>query len=194
MPTNERLEFLGDSVLGLVITEALYERFPDLDESRLSPLRSGIVNMRALAAIARELELGAALKIGKGEEVTGGRDKNSILADAFEALVGAIYLNHGFAKTTDIVMRLMKSAIDEALSRGAGLDGKTALQEIVAAAGWQPPEYRVTESGPDHDKSFVAVAVVNGETYQEGHGKSKREAEQVAARLAFEAISQLTDK
>ena len=194
MPTNERLEFLGDSVLGLVITEALYERFPDLDESRLSPLRSGIVNMRALAAIARELELGAALKIGKGEEVTGGRDKNSILADAFEALVGAIYLDHGFAKTTDIVMRLMKSAIDEALSRGAGLDGKTALQEIVAAAGWQPPEYRVTESGPDHDKSFVAVAVVNGETYQEGHGKSKREAEQVAARLAFEAISQLTDK
>jgi ribonuclease-3 len=194
LPTNERLEFLGDSVLGLVITEALYERFPDLDESRLSPLRSGIVNMRALAAIARELELGAALKIGKGEEVTGGRDKNSILADAFEALVGAIYLDHGFAKTTDIVMRLMKSAIDEALSRGAGLDGKTALQEIVAAAGWQPPEYRVTESGPDHDKSFVAVAVVNGETYQEGHGKSKREAEQVAARLAFEAISQLTDK
>lgn len=188
------MEFLGDSVLGLVITEALYERFPDLDESRLSPLRSGIVNMRALAAIARELELGAALKIGKGEEVTGGRDKNSILADAFEALVGAIYLDHGFAKTTDIVMRLMKSAIDEALSRGAGLDGKTALQEIVAAAGWQPPEYRVTESGPDHDKSFVAVAVVNGETYQEGHGKSKREAEQVAARLAFEAISQLTDK
>jgi ribonuclease-3 len=194
LPTNERLEFLGDSVLGLVITEALYERFPDLDESRLSPLRSGIVNMRALAAIARELELGAALKIGKGEEVTGGRDKNSILADAFEALVGAIYLDHGFAKTTDIVMRLMNSAIDEALSRGAGLDGKTALQEIVAAAGWQPPEYRVTESGPDHDKSFVAVAVVNGETYQEGHGKSKREAEQVAARLAFEAISQLTDK
>ena len=194
LPTNERLEFLGDSVLGLVITEALYERFPDLDESRLSPLRSGIVNMRALAAIARELELGAALKIGKGEEVTGGRDKNSILADAFEALVGAIYLDHGFTKTTEIVMRLMKTAIDEALSRGAGLDGKTALQEIVAASGWQPPEYRVTESGPDHDKSFVAVVVVNGVTYQEGHGKSKREAEQVAARLAFEAISQSFDK
>ncbi|MFM8843001.1 MAG: ribonuclease III [Actinomycetota bacterium] len=190
LPTNERLEFLGDSVLGLIITEALYQRFPDLDESRLSPLRSGIVNMRALAAIARELELGASLKIGKGEEVTGGRDKNSILADAFEALVGAIYLDHGFAKTTDIVMRLMKSAIDEALSRGAGLDGKTALQEVVAASGWQPPEYKVTESGPDHDKSFVAVAVVNGIAYQEGHGKSKREAEQVAARLAFEALSQ----
>lgn len=188
------MEFLGDSVLGLIITEALYERFPDLDESRLSPLRSGIVNMRALATIARELELGAALKIGKGEEVTGGRDKNSILADAFEALVGAIYLDHGFAQTTAIVMRLMKSAIDEALSRGAGLDGKTALQEIVAASGWQPPEYRVSESGPDHDKDFVAVAVVNGVTYSEGQGKSKREAEQIAARLAFEAISQTSEK
>ena len=194
LPTNERLEFLGDSVLGLVITEALYERFPDLDESRLSPLRSGIVNMRALAAIARELDLGASLKIGKGEEVTGGRDKNSILADAFEALVGAIYLDHGFAKTTEIVMRLMKNAIDEALSRGAGLDGKTALQEIVAASGWLAPEYKVTESGPDHDKDFVAVAIVNGISYQEGHGKSKREAEQVAARLAYQAITKNIEK
>lgn len=190
MPTNERLEFLGDSVLGLIITEALYERFPDLDESRLSPLRSGIVNMRALASIARELQLGTALKIGKGEEVTGGRDKNSILADALEALVGAIYLDHGFAKTTQVVMQLMAPAIEDAVARGAGLDGKTALQEIVAASGWQPPEYRVSESGPDHDKDFVAVAVVNGVSYKEGHGKSKREAEQVAARLAYEEITQ----
>ena len=150
--------------------------------------------MRALAAIARELDLGASLKIGKGEEVTGGRDKNSILADAFEALVGAIYLDHGFAKTTEIVMRLMKNAIDEALSRGAGLDGKTALQEIVAASGWLAPEYKVTESGPDHDKDFVAVAIVNGVAYQEGHGKSKREAEQVAARLAYQAINKNIEK
>ena len=98
LPTNERLEFLGDSVLGLVVTEALYEKFPDLDESRLSPLRSGVVNMRALAIIGRDLGLGTALRIGKGEEVAGGRDKNAILADAFEALVGAIYLAHVFAK------------------------------------------------------------------------------------------------
>lgn len=174
----------------MVITEELYKRFPDLDESRLSPLRSGIVNMRALATIARELELGAALKIGKGEEVTGGRDKNSILADAFEALVGAIYIDHGFTVTTEVVMRLMANAIEDAVSRGAGLDGKTALQEIVAASGWPPPEYKVTESGPDHDKDFVAVALVNGITYKEGHGKSKREAEQVAARLAYEEIAQ----
>jgi ribonuclease-3 len=189
LPTNERLEFLGDSVLGLVITEELYARFPDLDESRLSPLRSGIVNMRALAAIGRELELGASLKIGKGEEVTGGRDKNSILSDAFEALVGAIYLDLGYIKTREVILRLMNKSIDEAMVRGAGLDGKTALQEIVAASGWLPPEYKVTESGPDHDKDFVAVAVVNGVTYKEGHGKSKREAEQVAARLAYEEIS-----
>ncbi|MFM7874470.1 MAG: ribonuclease III [Actinomycetota bacterium] len=189
LPTNERLEFLGDSVLGLVVTEALYEKFPDLDESRLSPLRSGVVNMRALAIIGRDLGLGTALRIGKGEEVTGGRDKNSILADAFEALVGAIYLDHGFAKTKEVLLRLMASAIEAAASRGAGLDGKTALQEIVAANGWSAPEYRVTESGPDHDKDFIASAVVNGTSYPEGHGKSKREAEQVAARLAYEEIS-----
>lgn len=188
-PTNERLEFLGDSVLGLIITEELYARFPDLDESRLSPLRSGVVNMRALATIGRELGLGADLKIGKGEEVTGGRDKNSILADAFEALVGAVYLDKGLAITKEVVLRLMSETISDAISRGAGIDGKTALQEIVAASGWPTPEYRVTESGPDHDKDFIAVAVVNGATYQAGHGKSKREAEQVAARIAYEEIT-----
>mgnify|MGYP003332920040 FL=1 len=145
--------------------------------------------MRALAAIGRELDLGTALKIGKGEAVTGGRDKNSILADAFEALVGAIYLDQGYAKTKEIVLKLMGGAIDEAMARGAGIDGKTALQELVAASGWLPPEYKVSESGPDHDKDFVAFAIVNGISYREGHGKSKREAEQVAARLALEQIA-----
>ena len=193
LPTNERLEFLGDSVLGLIITEALYERFPDFDESRLSPLRSGVVNMRALAQIARDLELGASLRIGKGEENTGGRDKNSILADSLEALVGAIYLQHGYEVTTSIVMRLMSSSIEDAVSRGAGLDGKTALQELVAAQNWPAPEYRISESGPDHDKDFVAIAVINGQTFPEGKGKSKREAEQIAARLAFEALSEKRD-
>lgn len=183
------MEFLGDSVLGLVVTEALYERFPDLDESRLSPLRSGVVNMRALAQIARDLKLGENLKIGKGEENTGGRDKNSILADAFEALVGAIYLDHGYEVTTAVVLRLMEGVIAEAVERGAGLDGKTALQELVAAAGLGVPEYQITESGPDHDKDFVAVVIVNGKTFPAGSGKSKREAEQIAARVAFEELS-----
>lgn len=189
LPTNERLEFLGDSVLGLIVTEALYERFPDLDESRLSPLRSAVVNMRALAAIGRDLDLGAVLRIGRGEEVTGGRDKNSILADAFEALVGAIYLDKGFATTREIVLRLMHDAIEEALAKGAGIDGKTALQELVAAFGWPAPEYRVSESGPDHDKDFVASVLVNGTSYPAGQGKSKREAEQVAARIAYEELA-----
>lgn len=183
------MEFLGDSVLGLVVTEELYRRYPDLDESRLSPLRSGIVNMRALADIARTLELGKYIRLGKGEEVTNGRDKNSLLADALEALIGAIYLDSGFAKTADVIQQLIKQTLEDAISKGAGLDGKTALQELVASLGKGTLEYRVSESGPDHDKSFMAVAVVGGEEIAEGHGKSKREAEQAAARTAYEKLS-----
>lgn len=189
LPTNERMEFLGDSVLGLVVTEELYEKFPDLDESRLSPLRSGVVNMRALAQVARKIELGQYLRIGKGEEATNGRDKNSILADSFEALVGAIYLDHGYEKTAEIVLRLLRPVIDSAQSSGAALDGKTALQELAANLGLTSPEYEIGESGPDHDKSFTAVAVLSGQRYPQGIGKSKREAEQAAAKLAHEVIS-----
>jgi len=186
--TNERLEFLGDSVLGLIVTEELYLRYPDLDESRLSPLRSGIVNMRALADIARELELGKYIRLGKGEEVTGGRDKNSLLADALEALIGAIYLHSGFEKCTQVVRLLIRSTMESALARGAGLDGKTALQELAASLGRGVPEYIVTEEGPDHDKNFMAVAMLAGVALSEGGGKSKREAEQVAARTAYERL------
>jgi ribonuclease-3 len=186
--TNERLEFLGDSVLGLIVTEELYKRYPEFDESRLSPLRSGIVNMRALADIARELELGKYIRLGKGEEVTGGRDKNSLLADALEALIGAIYLQFGFAVCTEIVSKLIASTLDSAVARGAGLDGKTALQELVAALNKGVPEYVVSEEGPDHDKNFTAIAMVAGVAISEGAGKSKREAEQIAARLAFESL------
>ncbi|CAB4919256.1 unannotated protein [freshwater metagenome] len=186
--TNERLEFLGDSVLGLIVTEELYKRYPEFDESRLSPLRSGVVNMRALADIARELDLGQHIRLGKGEEVTGGRDKNSLLADALEALIGAIYLQFGFAVCTDIVRRLIAPTLDSAVARGAGLDGKTALQELVAALNKGVPEYVVSEEGPDHDKSFTAVAMVAGVGVSEGAGKSKREAEQIAARIAYELL------
>jgi ribonuclease-3 len=146
--TNERLEFLGDSVLGLIVTEELYKRYPDLDESRLSPLRSGVVNMRALADIARTLELGQYIRLGKGEEVTNGRDKNSLLADALEALIGAIYLQCGFDKCTEIVRRLIASTMDSAVARGAGLDGKTALQELAASLGKGAPEYWVANIYP----------------------------------------------
>ena len=187
--TNERLEFLGDSVLGLVVTEELYTRYPELDESRLSPLRSGIVNMRALADIARSLELGQYMRIGKGEEVTGGRDKNSLLADSLEALIGAIYLSHGFAESQRVVGNLISETMENAKDRGAGLDGKTALQELAAARKISSPEYQISESGPDHDKTFVATAVVGGEAIATGEGKSKREAEQIAARIAYEKLS-----
>ena len=186
--TNERLEFLGDSVLGLIVTEALYKRYPDFDESRLSPLRSGVVNMRALAEIARGLELGQYIRLGKGEEVTGGRDKHSLLADAFEALIGAIYLRFGFSKCSEIVEKLITPTMDSAVARGAGLDGKTALQELAAALGKGVPEYVVSEEGPDHDKNFTAIAMVAGQVLSQGVGKSKREAEQVAARGAYEAL------
>lgn len=189
LPTNERMEFLGDSVLGLVVTDELYEKFPDLDESRLSPLRSGVVNMRALAQVAREINLGQYLRIGKGEEATNGRDKNSILADSFEALVGAIYLDHGYTKTTEIVLNLLRPVIDSAQNSGAALDGKTALQELAASQGLTSPEYEIGESGPDHDKSFTAIAILSGVRYPQGVGKSKREAEQAAAKLAHEVIS-----
>jgi ribonuclease-3 len=189
LPTNERMEFLGDSVLGLVVTDELYEKFPDLDESRLSPLRSGVVNMRALAQIAREINLGQHLRIGKGEEATNGRDKNSILADSFEALVGAIYLDHGYTKTAEVVLKLLRPVIDSAQSSGSALDGKTALQELAASLGLTSPEYEIGESGPDHDKSFTAIAILSGQRYPQGVGKSKREAEQAAAKLAHEVIS-----
>jgi ribonuclease-3 len=187
--TNERLEFLGDSVLGLIVTEELYKRYPDLDESRLSPLRSGVVNMRALADIARTLDLGSVIRLGKGEEVTGGRNKNSLLADALEAIIGAIYLEHGFAKSTEVVLRLIEKTLTGAVEKGAGLDGKTALQELLAAQSKGVPEYVVTETGPDHDKSFTAFAMVGGIALAQGEGKSKREAEQIAARVAFELLS-----
>ena len=194
IPTNERLEFLGDSVLGLIVTEELYKKFPDLDESRLSPLRSGVVNMKALAQIAREIKLGSHLRIGKGEESTNGRDKNSILADSLEALVGAIYLQHGYEKTAEIILNWMKPSLDSVLTLGAALDAKTALQELAASLNLPSPEYEISESGPDHDKSFIATALVGSERFETGHGKSKREAEQSAAKLAHEHLSSRLNK
>jgi ribonuclease-3 len=147
--------------------------------------------MRALADIARTLDLGKYIRLGKGEEVTGGRDKNSLLADALEALIGAIYLELGFASTTEVVRSLINETLESAMAKGAGLDGKTALQELVSSLGKGTLEYQVTETGPDHDKSFTALAMVSGEAIAEGSGKSKREAEQSAARSAFEILATL---
>ncbi len=185
LPTNERLEFLGDAVLGIVITETLYRRFADLPEGRLAKLRSAVVNMGALADVGRTMELGSFVMIGKGEEVTGGRDKNSILADSFEALIGAIYLQHGMPTTAEVVLRLMSPIIEHAQQLGAGLDWKTSLQELTTSFNLGVPEYRSSESGPDHAKNFSAIAVISDRELGQGEGRSKKQAEQRAAAAAY---------
>jgi ribonuclease-3 len=188
LPTNERLEFLGDSVLGLVVTDALYHRHPDLPEGQLAKLRAAVVNMRALAGVARDLGLGEHLMLGRGEETTGGRDKSSILADTLEAVLGAAYLNHGIDEASALVHRLVGPLIEASARLGAGLDWKTSLQELTATVGLGVPEYAITEEGPDHAKLFHASAVVAGESYGTGHGRSKKEAEQQAAETAWKTI------
>src|SRR5205823_3844748 len=151
LPTNERLEFLGDSVLGLVVTTALFHAHPDLPEGQLAKLRASVVNMRALADVARGLGpygLGPYLLLGKGEETTGGRDKASILADTLEALLGAIYLEHGLDVAAKVIRKLFDPLMAEAALRGAALDWKTSLQELTASLGLGVPEYKVEEAGP----------------------------------------------
>ncbi|WP_407917042.1 ribonuclease III [Kitasatospora sp. NE20-6] len=188
LPTNERLEFLGDSVLGLVVTDTLYRLHPEVAEGTLAKLRAAVVNSRALAEVGRTLELGAFIRLGKGEEGTGGRDKSSILADTVEAVIGAVYLDRGLDAATDFVHRLFDPLIEESSQLGAGLDWKTSLQELTAAVGIGVPEYVVTESGPDHQKNFDAAARVAGQDYGHGSGRSKKEAEQKAAESAWREI------
>ncbi len=188
LPTNERLEFLGDSVLGIVVTEALYRRHPDLPEGQLAKLRAAVVNMKALAGVAQQLGLGQWLRLGRGEETTGGRGKSSILADTLEAILGAVYLTHGLTGATQLIHSLFNALLADSATRGAGLDWKTSLQELTAAELLGVPDYQVTESGPDHEKSFQATAVVRGRAWGSGEGRSKKEAEQRAAEIAWQAI------
>jgi ribonuclease-3 len=194
LPTNERLEFLGDAVLQLVITSALYLRHPELPEGVLAKQRASVVNMRALAAVARGIGpdgIGPYLLLGKGEETTGGRDKQSILADTLEALIGAVYLQFGLDVAASFVRRHFDPLLDDAASRGAGLDWKTSLQECTAELGLGPPEYLVADSGPDHAKRFTARARISERIYGEGEGGSKKEAEQRAAEHAYQALKGL---
>ena len=194
LPTNERLEFLGDAVLGIVVTDALFRSHPDLPESQLAPLRSSVVNMRALAAVAHDIGLGEQVLLGRGEEITGGREKASILADALEALLGAIHVDRGLDAAWAVVLRLFGPVMAEAAAGRAGTDWKTALQELTTAAGLGPPDYAVTESGPDHAKRFRAVAMVRPAAGEEptpsgeGMGGTKKEAEQIAAKRAHAAL------
>ncbi len=188
LPNNERLEFLGDSVLGLVITDTLYRGHPDLPEGQLAKLRAAVVNMRALADVGRTIDLGAYIFLGRGEESTGGRDKASILADTMEALIGTIYLSLGSPAAAAFIHHLFDPLMLESASMGAGLDWKTSLQEIAAATSLGSPEYHVEESGPDHEKTFVASALVADEVLGHGSGRSKKEAEQRAAEQAWAAL------
>ena len=189
LPNNERLEFLGDSVLGLVVTDTLYADHPDLPEGQLAKLRAAVVNMRALADVARTLGLGDYLMLGRGEESTGGRDKASILADTMEAVIGTVYLSAGLEAASSFVHHLLDPLMKSSASLGAGLDWKTSLQELTASTGFGVPEYRVTEEGPDHEKVFTARAVIGEETLGEGVGRSKKEAEQKAAERAWTELS-----
>ncbi len=191
LPTNERLEFLGDAVLGLTITDELYHRHPDRTEGDLAKLRASVVNTQALADVARKLSddgLGAHLLLGRGEANTGGADKSSILADGMESLLGAIYLEHGIDTAREVILRLFGALLDAAPTLGAGLDWKTSLQELTAAPSMGAPSYVVTSTGPDHDKEFTAVVMVMDTEYGSGMGRSKKEAEQKAAAAAWKAL------
>ncbi len=189
LPNNERLEFLGDSVLGLVVTETLFRGHPDLPEGQLAKLRAAVVNMRALADVARTFDLGEFVMLGKGEEATGGRDKASILADTMEALIGTVFLSAGISGAARFVHHHFDPLIAGAAQLGAGLDWKTSLQEKAAEVGLGSPDYVVTETGPDHEKNFHAQAVVGDTVLGEGHGRSKKEAEQRAANEAWNHLA-----
>ena len=187
--TNERLEFLGDSVLGIVVTDMAYRTYPDMPEGALAKLRAAIVNMTALADVSRSLGLGDHLLLGKGEEQSGGRDKASILADALEAVLGAVYLDRGLDVARELIERLFRPRM-EAYDRGEGdRDYKTILQELASQALRSLPEYRLRDVGPDHEKEFTATVYLGGREYGKGIGRSKKEAEQQAAQEAFARLS-----
>jgi ribonuclease-3 len=189
LPTNERLEFLGDSVLGVVITETLYLTNPDLSEGRLAKLRAAVVNARALADVARTIDLGGHIRLGKGEEATGGREKASILSDTVEALIGAVYLSGGFDEAASLVHLLFDPMLEAAAAMGAGLDWKTSLQELSATRELGVPEYVIQDEGPDHMKTFTARVRVADRLHGHGVGRSKKEAEQQAAESAYRTLS-----
>lgn len=191
LPTNERLEFLGDAVLGLVITAEIFTNYPDRSEGELAKLKSAVVNTQALARIARNLTpdgLGAYLLLGRGEIGSGGAQKANLLADAVESLLGATYVCHGHEVARDVIVRLFSDALVAAANLGAGLDWKTSLQELAAAQRLGVPAYLVSSTGPEHDKHFTARAIIDGEDLGHGEGHTKKEAEQQAAAAAYRTL------
>lgn len=186
--SNERLEFLGDAVLGAVVAEELYRTFPEADEGWLSRARATIVRATTLAETAEALGLGDTIRLGKGEEATGGREKPSILADALEAVIGAVHLDGGRVASRAVVMHLLGDRIHTASGEPGHLDDKSRLQEHVSRVLREVVSYRVSDTGPEHDKTFTAIARINGTPWGEGVGRSKKQAEQLAARAAYASL------
>ncbi len=188
IPTNERLEFLGDAVLEVGVTEYLYKAFPTFAEGRMAKLRASVVSTVSLGEVARSLEIGPRVMLGRGEELTGGHDKTHLLADTTEALLGAVTLSAGLAEGVRLVHRLFDPRIDEAVRSGAGTDWKTALQEVCSQLRIPAPEYRIVGSGPDHDRRYLARAIVDGPEREGYVGHNKKEAELGAAKLAIDQL------
>lgn len=188
IPSNERLEFLGDAVLQIVVTEHLYRCFPELAEGQLAKLRASVVNTQALAGVARRLKIGRLIKLGRGERLTGGADKASILADTTEAIIGAVHLSCGVEGSHRLVHVLFDPLMAEAEERAEYLDHKTVLQEACAQRGWEPPRYVVEGTGPDHMRTFTAEVIVDARTLGRGVASSKKHAEQLAARQAVKEV------
>ena len=188
-PSNERLELLGDAVLDLVVTDHVYRTYPELPEGDLAKLRASVVSSEALAEVAAELAIGAALLLGKGEEATGGRAKASILADAVEAVIAAVYLDRGMTAAGVVVMSMVEERIAANAAGPGGRDYKTRLQELVSRRFDAVPRYRLRHDGPDHDRRFFASVMVRGEVWGEGQGRAKKQAEQAAARRAWERLA-----
>jgi len=188
-PSNERLEFLGDAVLGLVVAGYTYDHFPDFAEGKLAKVRSAVVNARVLADVAGRLGVGEVLLLGRGEEGSGGRTKASILADAFEAILGAVYLDAGWEAAQQLVLRELGEAIERAGEEPDDFDHKSRLQEKAVRDGDGTPRYAVVGSGPDHDRAYVAEVFLGGTLWGTGVGRSKKDAEQQAARAAWEEIT-----
>ncbi len=184
--SNERFEFLGDAVLGVVVTDNIFFSFPHLQEGELAKLRAAVVNTDTLAEVATEINLGEYLSLGKGEDSTGGRSKNSILADAMEAVLAAVYLDGGRDAAEDVVMGLLGSRITQEATGPGGQDFKTRLQELAARRFEQLPRYRVRHEGPDHDRKFFATVTIEGVERGTGVGRSKKQAEQGAAQTAWQ--------
>jgi ribonuclease-3 len=188
IPNNERLEFLGDSVLGLVVTDTLFSAHPDFPEGQLAKLRAAVVSAKALADVARDLGIGDHVRLGRGEETTGGRNKASILSDTVEAVLGAVYVQFGIERASEVIHRVFDERIARAAELGAGLDWKTSLQEIASAYDLGVPRYLLKSDGPDHAKEFTAEVHLGERVYTGGSGHSKKEAEQEVAETAWRAI------